>query len=130
MNNQLQSELRERLEHERERLDREIGELRDVNIKSTTYLEDETDAYDNHMADDASQIFERQKDMSLLQNLEHELDDVNVALKRMDDGTYGVCSECGKPIAEKRLQARPMATTCIECQSAIERRQRQAVAEA
>jgi len=125
MNVELADELRPQLEESRDRLRREAAELRDVAVKATTYLEDENDTYDNHIADDASSLVERQTDMSLLQNLERELADIEQALARMDDGTYGVCEVCGKPIGEKRLRARPMATTCIECQSTIEARQRQ-----
>lgn len=124
MNDQTRDALRLRLENERASLQNEIAELRDTGIKATTFLEDEGDAYDNHMADDASALFERQKNMSLLQNLEREAEDVKHALELMDRGTYGICEQCGRPIAEKRLLARPMATTCIDCQSAREQHER------
>ncbi len=131
MNTDLIQDLRPKLEEDRRRLELEIAELRDYAIKATTYLEDENDTSDNHIADDASSLVERQTDMSLLQNLEREMADTNHALLRMDEGTYGLCEVCGKPIGEKRLRARPMATTCIECQSTIEAQQRRdpAVAE-
>ncbi len=129
MDETLKTELRNRLQADRERLEGEIAPLRDA-VKATTYLEDENDAYDNHMADDASALHEREKDMTLLANLELELDDINRALQRMDDGGYGTCEVCGKPIAEKRLMARPMAVTCVECQSTIESRQRRHAASA
>lgn len=116
-------ELKLSLEENRGRLRREIGELREA-TKATTYLEDETDAYDQHIADDASILTERTTDMSLMQNLEQELASVESALKRMDLGHYGTCEVCGRPIAEARLKARPSSSACIECQTDIEARQR------
>ncbi len=46
------------------------------------------------------------------------------ALKRIDEGIYGICEECGKAISEKRLQAAPAATLCIECKAEAEKRER------
>lgn len=43
------------------------------------------------------------------------------AIKRIDDGTYGICEMCGNPISEKRLQARPVTTSCIDCKTKQER---------
>jgi len=124
MTNRTISTLRTRLEEDRKRLEREIAELRDVAIKATTYLEDEPEAFDNSIADDASSLVGRQTDMSLLENLDRELRDTQTALRRIHDGTYGSCEICGKPIAERRLEARPAAGTCIACQTAVESRRR------
>ncbi len=46
------------------------------------------------------------------------------AIKRIDEGNYGICEECGKAISEKRLQAAPAATLCIECKAESEKRER------
>jgi DnaK suppressor protein len=46
------------------------------------------------------------------------------ALKRIDEGIYGICEDCGKAISEKRLQAAPAATLCIECKAEAEKRER------
>jgi len=119
--------LRHRLEADWSRLTNEIAELREAS-KATTYLEDETGAYDQHMADDASAMTERQTDMSLLLNLERELTYTESALDRMESGVYGTCEVCGKPIVEQRLRARPAASTCIGCQTSIESRQRREMA--
>ncbi len=45
---------------------------------------------------------------------------VGAALKRLDEGTYGTCVDCGKPISEARLQVRPEAARCVECQAKAE----------
>jgi RNA polymerase-binding protein DksA len=130
MNKSRLDSLRGRLEADRARLHAEISDLRDIAIKASTYLEDEPDAFDSSPADNASSMVGRQTDMMLMQNLELEQVAVKAALDRMDAGSYGTCDVCGKPIAEARLEARPAATTCIECQSAIEsRRRREAVSE-
>ena len=47
--------------------------------------------------------------------LRAEIGQVRNALLRIENGTYGICANCGKPIAEARLQARPIATRCIDC---------------
>ena len=115
MDAKLKKTLLKRLESERTRLDSEIAQLRH-DTKATMYLEDEPEA-DRNMADEASSLLERQKDTTLSQYMEMELADTMEALARMADGTYGSCHICTKPIAEKRLVARPMATTCIDCQA-------------
>jgi DnaK suppressor protein len=130
MNEKLRKQLGERLKEDRGHLEGEIAELRDYAIKATTYLEDENDAHGTHMADDASSLLERQTDMTLMQNLERELADVDSAITRMSAGSYGTCEVCGMAISEKRLLARPMATTCIECQRSIEGRQKREAASA
>ena len=57
-----------------------------------------------------------------LMNLKSDrLQQINAALQRMDQGTYGICTRCGKEIAPQRLEAEPTALTCIDCQSAAER---------
>jgi DnaK suppressor protein len=49
---------------------------------------------------------------------------VKEALERIDNGTYGICESCGKPISEKRLIARPVTTECIECKTEEEQKER------
>lgn len=52
--------------------------------------------------------------------LEKTLDDVNKALKRIENGTYGICKYCGNPIAKKRLLARPTANSCVSCKTELQ----------
>jgi RNA polymerase-binding protein DksA len=65
--------------------------------------------------ENASEVAEYSKDLTLERTLEASLRDVNKALDRMKDGTYGTCKYCGKPIDEKRLMARATSTSCIDC---------------
>jgi DnaK suppressor protein len=60
-------------------------------------------------------------EQSLEENAEHLLASIDAALKRIQDGTYGVCERCGRPIGEERLEALPYATKCIECKKLEER---------
>lgn len=65
--------------------------------------------------ENASEVAEYSKDLTLERTLEASLKDVNKALDRIKDGTYGTCKYCGKAIDEKRLMARPTSTSCIDC---------------
>jgi DnaK suppressor protein len=63
----------------------------------------------------ASQVFEQQRSLALRDQARMELSRVEAALRSIDDGTYGTCSNCGNPIAPERLEAIPWAPTCIDC---------------
>ena len=77
--------------------------------------------YGNHQADDASAAFDQAKDLAVRLNAENLLKQVNDALKRMDNGTYGLCLECNQPIDTARLKAIPFAELCMDCQRRRER---------
>jgi RNA polymerase-binding transcription factor DksA len=77
----------------------------------------ERSGYGDHPADDATEVFEREKELGLEQTLEAHLGQLIHALKRVEDGTYGQCERCGKPIAKARLDALPEATLCIDCKA-------------
>jgi RNA polymerase-binding transcription factor len=87
-------------------------------------IEDETDdeTTDNHIAETATVTVDREIDYTLEENSEHVLTEIEGALKRIEEGTYGVCVNCGKPIAEERLAAIPWATYCIDCKRLLEGR--------
>jgi RNA polymerase-binding transcription factor DksA len=68
-----------------------------------------------------TETFEREKDLSILEQVEAELADVEHALRRLDEGTYGTCEIDGKPIPEDRLEAMPAARLCLEHQAEAER---------
>lgn len=75
---------------------------------------------DQHPADLGTETFEREKDMSILEHVEAQLTDVDRALTRLEQGSYGTCEACGRPIDEDRLRARPAARFCIDDQSLAE----------
>ncbi|HHW36565.1 MAG TPA: yteA family sporulation protein [Bacillales bacterium] len=70
--------------------------------------------YDNHPGDHGTELFERGKDIALVEHAEKELKDINHALANIEEGMYGKCEECGKDIPVDRLKALPAATHCIE----------------
>jgi RNA polymerase-binding transcription factor DksA len=69
---------------------------------------------DQHLGDHASEILDREVDDTLEENAEQVIYEIDVALARLDDGTYGTCAACGKVIPEERLAAIPYATLCID----------------
>jgi DnaK suppressor protein len=73
-------------------------------------------------------LFEREKNVALLTQLEHKLEGVQGALRSMQKGTYGLCERCGKEINSERLEVRPDATLCINCQSEVEKLIRRGIA--
>jgi DnaK suppressor protein len=75
----------------------------------------------DHIADSASETFMRELDEGLEENAGHVLLEIEAALVRIEEGTYGRCSACGGAISEERLEAVPYATLCIEDKRAVER---------
>lgn len=82
---------------------------------------DSGDGAGDDQADAGSKAFEREHGMSLANNARDMLLQLHHALARIDDGTYGACESCGKPIGKYRLQAFPRATLCLVCKQAEER---------
>jgi RNA polymerase-binding transcription factor DksA len=76
---------------------------------------------DQHPADVASETFEREKDLSILEHVDAQLADVEAALGRIDDASYGRCEICGKEIDDDRLRARPATRFCVDDQARVER---------
>jgi RNA polymerase-binding transcription factor DksA len=68
-----------------------------------------------HMAERGSDTFARDLMIGILQDSDAELCDVNLALEKIEAGTFGLCEDCSRPIARKRLKALPFARLCIEC---------------
>lgn len=106
--------VRSRLEAEREavltRLARLTGDFDAVVAASR-----DSNADDEHDPEGATIAFERSQLGTLVRQVRDHLGDVEAALRRLDAGTYGVCESCGGTIGEDRLEARPVARTCIRC---------------
>jgi RNA polymerase-binding transcription factor DksA len=79
---------------------------------------------DQHPADMGTETFELEKDMSIRNNVEASLADVERAMHRVDEGTYGTCEACGRKIPQSRLQAIPAARFCLKDQARAERESR------
>lgn len=113
---------RELLIQHRARVQAALANLHEENPGSISDETGEDAVYDNHLGDTATVTFDRELDYTLEENAEHVLGDIDAALQRIDDGTYGTCTNCGKQIPPERLEARPWATLCIDCQRALEGR--------
>ena len=111
---------RELLQEERQRVVDAIEYLHKENPGS---IEDETEdeTTDDHLAETATATLDREIDYTLEENSENVLSSIDGALARIEQGTYGTCVNCGKPISEERLAAIPWATTCIDCKRLEER---------
>lgn len=110
-----ETKARELIGAERERIEslvheREVEGAHEAESESISELA----SHDQHPADLGTETFEREKDLSLLEQLEAELDDLDRALAKLEDGTYGVCEACGKEIPAERLEALPGARLCVE----------------
>ena len=107
---------------ERRRVAAAIENLHDEHPGSIRDETGEDAVYDNHLADTATETYERELDYTLEENAEHVLAEIDAALRRIDDGTYGTCTNCGHEIPAERLEARPWAMLCISCKRERERR--------
>jgi RNA polymerase-binding protein DksA len=107
---------RDALLDERRRVTAAIENIHDDHPGTISDETGEDAVYDNHLADTATETYDRELDYTLEENSEHVLAEIESALGRIEDGTYGVCTNCGKQILEERLEARPWATLCIDCQ--------------
>lgn len=80
--------------------------------------------YSFHMADMATDNFDREFTLGLAANEQQGLNLIDAALKKIEEGTYGNCENCEKPISQKRLLALPYAPLCIKCQEIEEKKKR------
>ncbi|HZD38196.1 MAG TPA: TraR/DksA C4-type zinc finger protein [Actinomycetes bacterium] len=114
--------IRARLEAERERL---LGVRRDLRGDSGTTADlaavGELSNYDQHPGDIGSEVFEHEKNASILEQVDAQLTDVEAAFERLEKGTYGTCELCGRPIEPARLEERPFARFCLADQQRVER---------
>ena len=76
---------------------------------------------DDHLADIASVTFDRELDEGLEEGTQQTLDQIDRALAKLDAGTFGTCEQCGRPIGDERLRARPWAPLCIDDQRLADR---------
>jgi RNA polymerase-binding transcription factor DksA len=112
--------IRKRLVREREGLARDIEHLEEIAERIRSDRGDDRGRVSNHMAEEASNTFDQERNLALLSNLQRTLASIDAALSRLDSATYGQCEICGKTIDRARLQALPYAARCVECQTRLE----------
>ncbi len=112
---------REVLLEERQRVEHALATLRDEHPGSLDEEVEEIAATsDNHLAETATATLGREIDYTLGENSGEVLAQIDAALKRIDDGTYGTCTNCGRAIPQQRLEAYPWASLCIDCKRQAE----------
>lgn len=111
---------RRRLEAEREEA---LGQLASLShdFDAVVAASRDSNADDEHDPEGATIAFERSQLGALVGQVRRQLAEIDAALARVDAGTYGVCEECGGAIGDGRLEARPVARTCIRCAAASSR---------
>ena len=110
-------ELRTRLESERGELADQLTTIEDQAFAATQSDISGDVGVDDESADAGTATFEREKELSIEQNVRDLIQKIDRALKRIDDGTYGICEQCGEPIPRERLRALPYAALCVRCKS-------------
>lgn len=110
------ADLRLQLLEEKNDLNQRLEQNDHLGLERGFYHESmgELSSYDNHPADEGTDLYEREKDIALNQHYKLELLNINQALEAMENGTYGKCKVCGKDISLERLQALPNTIYCKE----------------
>ena len=95
---------------------------KDMLNKSQRDSSGDLSGYSFHMADQATDNFDTEFTFDLASNEQRFLNEIADALKRIEEGHFGTCEECEKPISVKRLKAVPYARLCIKCQEGLEKK--------
>lgn len=107
------------LAKEKERVENELRGFTTKNPKLVGDYEAKYPEYGDESDENAREIADYTVNKPLEMTLEKTLRDINNSLKRIEDGTYGICKYCDKPISEKRLIARPTSGSCVECKKTL-----------
>jgi DnaK suppressor protein len=115
-------DLRVSLEAEREELNKQL-----VTIEENSFAATQSDisgevAFDDETAEGGTATFERERDLSIENNVRDLMQKIDRALEKMAAGTYGICERCGKPIEKARIRALPYVDLCIKDAQAQSRR--------
>ena len=114
-------ELKAQLLAERKDLEAQYKELEESSFGTNQSELTGEMGFDEEYADAGTATFERERDLSLVNNLRDLMERIDKALAKIEDGTYGLCDRCGKPIEKLRLKALPYANLCIKDKQAEER---------
>ena len=120
MNPDFLEQMKERLVKEKSDLETELSKFahRNPNAAEADFQTDFPNLGDKD-DENASEVAQFSNNLSLEDELEKALRDVDKALKAIDEGTYGVCKYCNQEIDERRLQARPTSGSCIQCKKTL-----------
>ena len=113
--------LKKRLLQEMEVLEKQIKDLEEQSLQTSQSDISGDASFDEEYADSGTLTFERERDLSLSNNIRDLIAKINIALEKIEAGTYGICDSCKNPIPEARLLALPYANLCIECKQKEEK---------
>lgn len=106
--------VKQRLADERAQL---VHQLTELGAAEDGSLRDDVD-FPEGFADAAAATSERTELLGLVESLRRSVEEIDVAVARIADGSYGTCVNCGRPIGEARLEVRPASTHCVDCKAA------------
>jgi DnaK suppressor protein len=115
------AEVRKRLEDELGVLRRQAEEIEESSFRNPQSELTGEVSFDEEYADAGTATFERERDLSLSNNIKDLTEKIEHALDRIEQGSYGLCERCGRPIEKARIKALPYATLCIKDKQAEER---------
>lgn len=119
MDKAILDKIQKQLKEEKKRLEQALGEFSERNIHNESDFQAKFPQYGDKPDENAAEVATYSDYLVLERTLEKELRDVNEALKSIEKGSYGVCKYCRKPIAEKRLLARPTSSSCVSCKKML-----------
>jgi DnaK suppressor protein len=114
-------QIKETLTAERSDLERRMQEIEEATFVATQSEITGEVGLDEDFADAGTATFDRERDLSIRNNIQDLIDQITRALSRIDDGTYGTCERCGQPIDAARVKALPHASLCLDCKRREER---------
>jgi DnaK suppressor protein len=114
-------EIRNRLVEEKTDLERQVEEIEEESFQATQSDMTGEVGLDDDFADAGSATFDRENALSISNNIRDLINQIDNAIRKIDDGTYGTCERCGKPIDAARLKALPHASLCMDCKRREER---------
>lgn len=121
INKELLKQIKEKLLEEKQRLEKLLARFSKPNPDNPRDFEADYPEIGSEEEENAQEIVEFSRDLTLERTFEQELQDVNNALERIEKGGYGICKYCKKQIEEKRLLVRPTSSSCVRCKKGFTR---------
>lgn len=115
MDKEFAKAMKKKLEKSKADLEKSLGQFAEPGEHQKDDYQSKYPDYGAADEDNATEVADFNDRVSLEGNLEQNLQEVNKALKRIEEGKYGSCEKCGKEISKKRLEAFPSASSCMEC---------------
>lgn len=112
---------REKLREEGNKIQAELETLKEITASTSRDSSGDLSSHASHMADLGTDAMEREKAFLFASQKRKRLEEIAVALERVEAGTFGLCESCGEAIPQRRLERMPGATTCVPCKEEAEK---------